>query len=396
MAITDSVERGLGRLNELPEARALRIALSIWIIYAFVFAAIVAVDPVNRTVTHEYRGAALGWWAGKPIYEMGEGGYLYLPHAGILYTAYALLPLRVGEPLWRLTGIALFGWSVWRLCSVFAGSRRNLWFLVATVAAIPPSLASARNGQANLAMAALMAFAAVDLGRALWMRGAGALLLTVVLKPLGLVPCLMAAGSYPRRLILPFAVGFLLLAAASYIHFDPGYVTQQYADFVAKMQVALAPLVHNYCDLQGLIKTLGFDPPKSLMTGVQAVAALFAFLVAWMAVRRYDAARGAFVCMMLAALYLLLFNPRTETNSYVLIAPFAGLLVAAAAVGTRRPEYFLSIAAYVFALTCDAWGPLHKVTNLWLKALVTLGFAFVLVRDIAIGRDPLGLRQKSD
>lgn len=393
MVTKDSVEHALNRLSDLPEARAVRIAVLIWIVYGLVFAAIVAVDPVKRTVTHEYRGAALGWWAGESIYGEGEGGYLYLPHAGILYTPYAVLPLRVGEPLWRLTGIALFGWSIWRLCGVFAGSRRKLWFLVATVAAIPPSLASARNGQANLAMAALMAFAAVDLGRALWMRGAGALLLTVVLKPLGLVPCLLAAGCYPRRLVLPFAAGFVLLAAASYIHFDPGYVTQQYAEFVAKMQVARAPLVHNYCDVQGLIRTLGFDPPKSLMTGVQAVAALLTFLVAWAAVRRYDAARGAFTCMMLAALYLLLFNPRTETNSYVLIAPFAGLLVAAAAVGTRRPGCFLWLAAYVFALTCDAWGPLHKLTNLWLKAVVTIIFASVLMLDIAKRRDPLGLTE---
>jgi alpha-1,2-mannosyltransferase len=393
MPIKDSVERALTRLNELPEARALRIAVFIWIVYALVFVVIVAVDPVTRTVTHEYRGAALGWWAGEPIYEMGEGGYLYLPHAGILYTPYALLPLRVGEPLWRITGIVLLGWSIWRLCMVFAGSRRSLWFLVATVAAIPPSLASARNGQANLTMAALMAFTAVDLGRSLWLRGAGTLLLTVVLKPLGLVPCLLAAGCYPRKLILPFAVGFVLLAAASYVHFDASYVTRQYTEFVAKMQVARAPVVHNYCDVQGLVRTLGLDPPKSVMTGVQAIAALFTFLLAWVVVRRYDAARGAFVCMTLAALYLLLFNPRTETNSYVLIAPFAGLLVAAAAVGTRRPRYFVWMAAYVFALTCDAWGPLHKVTNLWLKAAVTLGLAGVLVRDLASGRDPLGLRQ---
>lgn len=393
MAIKDSVERVLHRLNELPEARALRVAVFIWIAYGFIFAAIVAVDPVKRTVTHEYRGAAVGWWAGESIYEMGEGGYLYLPHAGMLYTPYALLPLRVGEPLWRITGIGLFGWSIWRLCGVFGGPRQRLWFLVATVAAIPPSLASARNGQANLAMAALMAFAAVDLGRALWMRGAGSLLLTVVLKPLGLVPCLLAAGCYPRKLIGPLAAGLVLLGAVSYLHYDHDYVTQQYVEFVAKMQVARAPLVHNYCDVQGLARTLGFDPPKPLMTVIQALAALLTFWAAWMAVRRYDAARGAFVCLALAALYLLLFNPRTETNSYVLIAPFAGLVVAAGAVGTRRVGSFLWLAAYVFALTCDAWGPLHKVTNLWLKAVVTLGFAGVLVRDIASGRDPWGLQE---
>jgi hypothetical protein len=128
------------------------------------------------------------------------------------------------------------------------------------------------------------------------------------------------------------------------------------------------------------------------MTAVRVLAAAAVLLLACLSVRRYDAARGAFLCMLLAAVYLLLFNPRTESNSYVLLAPFIGVLVADAA---RRPGElgrFLWLVLYAAALTCENWGPLHRWTDLWFKAAATLVFSGFLVRDILRHRDPLGLR----
>jgi hypothetical protein len=95
--------------------------------------------------------------------------------------------------------------------------------------------------------------------------------------------------------------------------------------------------------------------------------------------------------MLLAAWYLLLFNPRTETNSYVLIAPFVGLLVASAAQNPKLPGRFLALAGFALILSCENWGPLHKLTNLWLKAAASLVFGGFLIRDVLAGRDPLGL-----
>jgi hypothetical protein len=90
-------------------------------------------------------------------------------------------------------------------------------------------------------------------------------------------------------------------------------------------------------------------------------------------------------------LYLLLFNPRTETNSYVLLAPFAGILVAAAAQDPKFPLRFLGLAAFALILSCENWGPLHKLTNLWLKAAAGLVFGGYLIRDVLTERDRMGL-----
>lgn len=131
------------------------------------------------------------------------------------------------------------------------------------------------------------------------------------------------------------------------------------------------------------------------MTVVRALAAIGTLAVAWIALRRYDAARGAFVCMLLAAWYLLIFNPRTETNSYVMLAPFAGALAASAALDPKSLRRFLALAAFALILSCENWGPLHKLTNLWLKAAAGLVFGGFLIRDVFSGRDPLGLPSPS-
>lgn len=381
-----------GFLRGLREEPALRTAVGIWLIYASVIGVLVAIEPEKRTVTPEYRGAAVRWWAGEqPIYrEEGMRGYLYLPQAAMLYTPYTWPPLRVGEVAWRLTGLGLLAWSVWRLCGLFAGDRRGAWFLLATLATLPASFSSARNGQANLPMAALAALAAVDLARTAWSRASLSLVLSLALKPLGAVPCLLAGACYPR-MIPRLLLGTAVLLGLAFVHFAPGYVWEQYGMFVHTMTVASRPGVYEGCDIQGILRTFGWThPPQLPMLGVSALAALGTLVVAWLAVRRGDAARGAFLCMTFAMLYLLLFNPRTETNSYVLIAPFVGVLLAAAVYHRPSPRRLLWLAALALVFSCENWGALHHVTNYWLKPTAGLIFGAILVRDVLRRRDPLG------
>lgn len=385
------VLNALERLRGIPAGKALRVAVFIWTTYAVVISAIVAIQPDRRTVTPEYREAALEWWSGKDIYEVRMHGYLYLPHCAVIYTPYALLPPRLGEPLWRLTGLGLFAWGIWRLSGLFGGTRKGWWFLISTVAMVPASFSAARNGQTNLAMAALLSLAAFDLGRHAWNRASLSLLLSLALKPLGLVPCLLAGGSYLSTMTWRLVLGFLILGGIVFLHFDPGFVARQYGLFVETMMIAGNPHQKLFCDLHGMLRHFGTPLPDLVMTAVRALAALGTLVVARIALRRYEAARGAFVCMLLAAWYLLLFNPRTETNSYVLIAPFVGLLVASAAQNPKAPLRFLALAGFALILSCENWGPLHKLTNLWLKAAASLVFGGFLIRDVLAGRDPLGL-----
>jgi alpha-1,2-mannosyltransferase len=378
-------------LQGLPEARTLRLALFVWAVYAAIIAGIVAVQPDRRTVTPEYREACEEWWGAQDIYEVRMHGYLYLPHAAILYTPFAALPVRVGEPLWRLVSLGLLAWSIWRLSKTFGGGRAGLWFLIATVSALPASFSSARNGQMNLTMAALLAMAAMDLGIRAWNRASLSLLLSFALKPLGIVPCLLAGGCYIRPMVWRLALGAVLLGAVSFVHWKPGFVASQYELFVQTMQIAGKPKQPLFCDIQGMLLFFGTPLPDPLMTAVRVLAALGTLVVACLAMRRYDPARGAFTCMLLAVWYLLLFNPRTETNSYVLLAPYVGILVAASLQEAKFLMRFVALVALALILSCENWGPLHKLTNLWFKAAACSVFGGFLIRDVWTGRNPMGL-----
>lgn len=382
-------------LRSLPEMRAVRWGILIWVVYSVVIAGIVAVQPDRRTVTPEYREASEEWWSGRDIYEVRMHGYLYLPQAAMLYTPFAVLPMRVGEPLWRLISLGLLAWSIWRLACQLEGDRRGFWFFVATVAAIPASFSSARNGQMNLAMAGLMALAAVDLGIRAWNRASIALLLSLAMKPLGLVPCLLAGACHLRTMVWRLVLGAALLGAASFIHSNPDFVLRQYDLFVQTLQIAGKPNQPRFCDIQGMLLFFGTPLPDPIMTAIRALAALGTLGLAWLAFRRYGTVRGGFVCMLLAAWYLLLFNPRTETNTYVLLAPFVGILAASAALDPKAPARFLGLAVFALILCCENWGPLHGLTNLWLKAAASLAFGCFLIRDVLTGRNPLGLADPS-
>ena len=89
----------------------------------------------------------------------------------------------------------------------------------------------------------------------------------------------------------------------------------------------------------------------------------------------------------LAADYLMLFNPRTETCSYVFLGPFVASLALfyAAMPGRKWLGYALGFGA--ICLACDAFPKIgafsiHDLTDRWLKPLVALLFLPVLIHFI--------------
>lgn len=382
-----------GALRNLSERQALSAAVVVWTVYVLILAIIVAVQPDIGLVMKIYRSASAAWWQGEPIYvASSKQGFFYLPQAAMILTPLGWFPVVVGEMLWRALIVLLFAWSIWRLAGLFGSERRNWRFLVMTVVGVVGSLSAARYGQTNVPLAAFLALAAVSLAHSAWNSSALWLLLSLVSKPVGIVPCLLAGACYPRKVILPLVCGAALLGALSFVHPDARYVEGQYRLFAETMEHARKVPKHSFCDVQGICRTFGWLPPQAPMTAVRALAALVALLLAWISVRRYDAARGAFLCILWSVLYLLLFNPRTESNSYVLLSPFLGVLIANSALAPRESRHLLWLVVFAATLTCENWGALHHWTDHWLKPVAALAFTAWLMRDVLQGRDPMGLR----
>lgn len=361
--------------------RALAIALAAWLLFALIVGTIVAIRPDKHTVTPEYRQASMKWWVGsESLYNTDQGGYLYLPQEAILYTPYQFLPKRLGEPLWRWTGLLLLAYGLWRWTKLLNPSQEEHLFLAATLLVIPSTLSSASNGQVNLPLAGLLLLSGAAIARERWSFASLWLVLAVLLKPIALAPALLAAACFPP-LRLRLIGGLMVALAAAYIHPDSAYVTGEYRHFLEKFLLAGQPLVKdNFSDFFGMLWHWNLHPAPAVISAVRGLAALLTLIAALVAMRRLAGNRPlqAFAVMLLAALYLMLFNPRTEENSYVMLAGFTALLSARdlLAGDMRRGKW---LALFCLLLAVENYGFIYKLTRIWFKPLISLGFLLSLL-----------------
>lgn len=373
----------------LLDSRMVRVAVVFWVLYAGILAIVVAVNPDRRTVTPNYRQAAEKWWEGKEdIYFAKKKGYLYMPQSAWVYTPFVIPPKRVGEALWRVVSLGLLAWALWRAAQVFRVPGGANPFALLTAVVVPSSFASAGNGQMNIPLAAVFLLVAVALARERYVQAAVLLTVSLALKPPAIVLVLLAGAVIPA-LWLPLGLSLLVLAALPFVHFDPSYVVSQYQLFAKVLVSASAPTIHDYCDVAGMFRTFGWVWSDRFGMAVRLVAAIFTLGVAWVGWRRWSGGAvqhaglwAGFWVVILAATYLMLFNPRTEANTYIVLSPLVAVLLLRVWAWQNRWRAAAALTGYLILLGCDSYGPLHGMTNLWLKALMTCGLAVFLVREI--------------
>lgn len=366
-------------------------------------------------------------------------GYLYFPQSAILFTPFALPSLtdrasraagasmpaargagageaeaspfgagwgfRAGEVAWRIACVLVLALGLRRMCAVAAADppwreaklpdeaarrRAGDLFLASTVLCLGIAWGSLRNGQMNVPLAALMLHAGADLALGRW-RAAGAwLALVVALKPLGAVPLLLALALFPR--VRGWAIAGLLAAAAMpWLHPDPAYVWGQHVECLAKLRSAAKPPPGEYSDLTTVLFSAGralhamgwaaspesLVPPGVVMTAVRGAAAVLTLVLSWMALRRFGAARGVILTMTLAAAYLMLMNPRTEGNTYIVLGPFAAILAAWAITGRASWARIVPLVAFTMILAF-AREVFHG--GQWLRPAATVVFVAWIAR----------------
>ena len=375
-----------------PDIQAFRAALAIWALVGVIVFTLVAIDPMGRSATKEYNNASENWQQGTSLYK-GKNKYLYLPQWAMLYTPFNVLPRHVGEPLWRLVCIGTLACAIWTAARHLAPQKSGALFLIASALILPSALASARNGQVNMPLAGFYLLAAIALARERWHLTAILLAVTLALKPISIVPILLCGALYPR-LILPLIVWLAVMFGAAYLHPNPQFVTGQYQAFFDKLTNSAAkPSGHTWSDYAGMLKCFGLTLPDQISFLIRAAAAVLTFGVCFLALRTKDALPRALTIMLFAVIYLMLFNPRTETNSYVILGIFIALL--AAWEGLVRKNH-AAVAIWVFlALTLgneNYGGYIYRSTNLWLKPLVALALGVWLagrVLKLPRGESPI-------
>jgi hypothetical protein len=278
----------------------------------------------TRSVTGAYRTAATAWTRGEPIYQTQGRGFVYLPQAAVLFTPITGFPDALGEILWRCLTIGCFALGFARLAAL-AGDVDRTRFLYLSLLAGLLAADCARNGQSTLLMGGLMMLASADLAHQRFGRAALWLSLGLAVKPLSVVMLLLAAALYaPLRWRL--GLGVLAVCLFPFLTQEPAYVWEQYQAAGDELRLAAALGYATDCSsLFGSLRVFGLAVPAGWMFGANLTAALAVLGLAWRAKRHFPAAPTCLFLYALSACYILLFNPRTENNTYALLGPALAL-----------------------------------------------------------------------
>jgi len=361
-----------------------------WALLVVVFAGMslyLVFNPDRTGVVPNYRFASSHWWLGESMYPGGTHGFLYAPTFAVLFTPFHLIqPNVLGEIVWRLFGFGLFAWGLWRLAAIFSAKSRdphqsNAIFALLVLLAVPASLASINNGQTNLALSASLVLLCVSIRDEKWNFAAACLTLALVLKPISVAPWLLAFAVFaPIR--IPLLGGLVAVAIIGLIHPDPAYALGQWIEFWGKLTHSYTPENLRVSDLFGMLEKAGFPNPLPFNSLSRVVASGAALWFVFWKYRRGGSMNGSWGLWVATALILTVFNPRAETNSYVLISPllaFAAFSYWTEVKGGRWKGTILAIAC--IGLMCDGMGkPIYLATDVWFKPLIVLVVSPLLLR----------------
>ena len=364
-----------------------------WAFCTLIFIAIMADvvhSPLKHTTMPTYRFASTQWWSGQDPYTADQhGGFLYFPQAAFLFTPFNIAPFLLGEILWRAAIFGLFCYALVRLNDFFltregANPAQSLFILA--LLAVPSSLASLRNAQFDLPLAALIVMTAAEIAASRWTAATVWLCLAVALKPLAVVPLLLFGAIY-WKLIPRVIIGILIVLALPFLHWSPSYVAHEYVRCFQTLMGASKGDEPKFSDLGALLSHVGYYPSYELKTVVRVIFALVYFGLAWLAARRLGRVEAAWVIGALSADYLMLFNPRTETCSYVFLGPWVASLALLYAQQFRAKWLVWGLAFASLCLACDGFPKIghfsiHDMTDRWLKPLIALLFLPVLIQFI--------------
>jgi hypothetical protein len=226
----------------------------------------------------------------------------------------------------------------------------------------------------------------VDIAGKRWTLAALWLLLGLALKPVIAVMLAITAILYkPMRWRL--VLGGVLLLASPFLTQHPAYVWAQYKQYMLKLPVAGSPDEFDYfSDIFGMIGAAGINIPTAIRTAVRIAAAVGALFLCRLALNRWGHIRGTLFFFGFNVCYLMLFNPRTENNTYVIAGMAMALFAAWALLYDRQHAVGGILVAMILATSAS-----YEITrgiNHWVCPGLCLIFSAYLTGMLLLDRPP--------
>ena len=373
----------------------------VWGLPLLIITVMVTLKPLHRTVTPVYHEAAAHWWHHEPMESM-----LYFPQFAVLFSPFHFLPLVAGEILWRWIGVAGLVWGLTRLLRASFPEFNWRLFALVSLTILPVVLGAVRTGQANVHLGAALLLAVAFLKTRQWNWAALFLALAVGIKPLGLAAVGLAFAGF-SLLRWRLLAGLALLVVFPFLFGPPAYVKDSLVASVNLLRKIDAAAQHRFAtdsaaapdvsrstdavgqrfaDLNGLLGQLRCPLIGAAASYARVVVggSLFALMLV-MNLRGASTGGRVLAWYMASVLYLMLFNPMTETNSYVIFAPAVGWWIwISVRAGERRLAWMLALLPISMGLLRNILRPWlggegsNTFANAWFPAMAVLFTVLVI------------------
>ncbi|MEP9398813.1 glycosyltransferase family 87 protein [Mesorhizobium sp. KR2-14] len=348
-----------------------RLGLGLWGL-AFLGAAIQAAMSQSRAVIPAYRQSVENFFSHQPLYNLELSmGFLYAPAFAVLFAPFLKLAPLFGDFLWRLVGFAVLTAAATKEVRKIGGSNMVWMLSFGLFLALPMSLGAMRTGQATVLMAGacwFLTFAVLEGRRAetfLWASVA------MVAKPTAIVMILLCGALRPRQIpMLVLSLLFVFAVPYAFAPFD--YVNAQHHDFIRLLTSMGVDKSGPFlaADFTAPFLAIGAPLAESGATVVRIVAAALTLATVIWFDRQADGKLTTLAIFLAAAVYMTVFNPRVESNTYIMLAVPAAIAIAYLwredQGGARR--IVLSVAIFLCGLS-GVERHLHDFLNLWFRPL---------------------------
>ncbi len=328
----------IGRLTPLSW-----VALALWMVALLIVFGRTAAKPSSNSVYATYLLAGQHWRDGEPLYT-AWGGFVYSPLVAAAFAPFAMLPVALGNVLWRLINVAALTLPLWwwlrrHLHPHITRERYGLVFLLL----LPLSLGNLNNGQANPLVIGLLMLATIGAASRRWTFTAGCVALATYLKMYPVVLGLLLVVMFPRQFTWRFVIALVVLGTLSFALQRPSYVLGQYHDwFISRLhddrhlyKITQAPR-----DLWRVLHATGVPINATSYKVLQVASGGLLAIYGMVAVRRRGGPVPALVeVFSLAVSWMLLLGPSAESATYVLLAPVI-ILTLVNAWGEAAPRWW--------------------------------------------------------
>ncbi len=331
--------------------RLLWIAAGAWTVMLLAISVRVALKPEHQSVyTVDYAPAGHQWLHGGEVYRASRH-FVYSPLTAAAFVPFSVLPMRVGNVVWRWFYVGAFAWVA---VGWLGGTR---WAAGVFLLMLPLCVGNVNNGQINMLVFVLVAGGVWSAREERWNLAALLLAAAGFVKIYPLAVGLLLAVLFPRQLGWRLLVALAGLFVLSLVVQRPSYAWGEYGSWFTVLggdNRLETDLYATWRDFGFLLRASGVPLSDRAYRVMEAAAggllALFLLIgQRWRGWGREPLLTGA---LYLGCAWMLLFGPATEAATYVLLAlPLCAALATAWTAGqTRR---WPLAAAYVLLLVTD-------------------------------------------